>query len=243
MKVVGIIPCRYKSSRFPGKPLADIGGKPMMWHVYQQVRKAAVVQDIYIATEDERIESACRSLGLNVLMTRDDHVTGTDRVAECATLVDADIYVNIQGDEPMIDPAAIDAVARAMVECDNAAVLASNAYAPVASPSDAVNINVVKLIKALDDTVMAYSRMPIPFPKGQDVQFLRQLGIYAFRRFGLEMFARQAPGPVELAEGVEMLRFLEAGHKVLMVQVSGQSVAVDTEADLLRVRALMGGQG
>lgn len=239
MKVVGIIPCRYKSSRFPGKPLADIGGKPMMWHVYHQAMKSQMLQAVYIATEDSRIASACQSLGLNVLMTRDDHATGTDRVAECAGLVAADIYVNVQGDEPMIDPAAITAVAQAMIDCSDSAVMASNAYAPIEIPTDAVDTNVVKVLLARDNIAMAYSRMPIPFPKGRAVTFLRQLGIYAFRHSGLELFSRHVPGPVEEAEGVEMLRFLETGHKVLMVKVTDRSVAVDTESDLKRVRMLM----
>ena len=243
MKVAGIIPCRYKSSRFPGKPLADIAGKPMMWHVYQQARKAQALDEVYIATDDDRIEAACRALGLGVLRTRDDHATGTDRVAECASLVDADIYVNVQGDEPMIEPEGIDAVARAIVDCADPAVMASNAYVPITNPSDAVDTNVVKLVLALDNTVMAYSRLPIPFPKGGEVRYLRQLGIYAFRRRGLELFASHRPGPVEDAEGVEMLRFLEAGHKVLMVEVRDRSVAVDTEADLARVRKLMADRG
>lgn len=239
MRVVGIIPCRYKSSRFPGKPLADINGKPMMWHVYQQARKSPALSETYIATDDDRIVAACTELGLKVLRTQEDHVTGTDRVAECAAQVDAEIYVNIQGDEPMIEPEAITAVAEAIVRCKDERVMASNAYVPILNPSDAIDTNIVKVTLALDSTAMAYSRMPIPFPKGCEVTFLRQLGLYAFRKSGLLLFAEHNPGPVECAEGVEMLRFVEAGHKVLMVQVKDNSVSVDTETDLTRVRKLM----
>jgi 3-deoxy-manno-octulosonate cytidylyltransferase (CMP-KDO synthetase) len=241
MSAVGIIPCRYKSARFPGKPLADINGKPMMWHVYQQASKARSLSKVYIATDDERIADACRSLGLSVVMTRPDHVTGTDRVAECVQQVDAEYYVNIQGDEPMIDPAAIDAVTLALKSCSDPQVMATNAYVPIAAPCDAVDTNIVKVLLARDSSALAYSRLPIPYPKGGQVTYLRQLGLYAFRKSGLLLFSEHVPGPVEDAEGVEMLRFLEHGYRVKMVEVADESVSVDTETDLNRVRALMAG--
>lgn len=242
MSVVGIIPCRYKSVRFPGKPLADINGKPMMWHVYQQAAKARSLSAVYIATDDDRIADSCKSLGLNVLMTRSDHSTGTDRVAECANFLSAEFYVNIQGDEPMIDPEAIDAVAEAIRDCVDPQVMASNAYVPITSPCDAVDTNIVKVLLAKDSSALAYSRLPIPYPKGGAVTYLRQLGLYAFRKSGLLLFAEHTPGPVEDAEGVEMLRFLEHGYRVRMVEVHDESIPVDTESDLARVRAMMAPQ-
>ena len=146
MAIVGIIPCRYGAVRFPGKSLADILGKPMMWHVYQQALKAVSLDAVYIATDDGRIRSACDDLGLNVVMTRSDHASGTDRVAECAGLIDAEVYVNVQGDEPMIDPLAIDAVARGVVDSGNPATIASNGYNEMSDPTDVVDTNVVKVI-------------------------------------------------------------------------------------------------
>lgn len=239
MKVVGIVPCRYNSSRFPGKPLADILGKPMMWHVYQRALESKCFEAVYIATDDGRIEKACRDLGLEVLMTRSDHFTGTDRVAECMDLVAADVYVNIQGDEPMIEPDAIAAVANALVTCDDPRVMASNAYVPFTVTGDVIDTNNVKVVLSTNDRALYYSRQPIPFPKSSTPDYMRQLGLYAFRRSGLQVFAEHEAGPIECAEGVEMLRFLEYGYQVLMVQVADNSIPVDTEADLARVVAMM----
>ena len=239
MTTIGIIPCRYQSVRFPGKPLAEINGKPMMWHVYGQALKCPALDAVYIATEDRRIEDSCRELDLNVLMTRSDHPTGTDRVAECVAMVDADFYVNIQGDEPMIDPVAITVVVDSIRASTNPRVVASNAYARIESASDAVDVNNVKVVLAQDGTAMAFSRQPIPYPKGGEVVYLRQLGLYAFRKSALQIFSELIPGPVECAEGVEMLRFVEHGHQVQMIEVQDKSIPVDTEADLQRVRELM----
>ncbi len=243
MTTIGIIPCRYQSLRFPGKPLAEINGKPMMWHVYGQALKCTALDAVYIATDDRRIEERCRELDLNVLMTRPDHATGTDRVAECVAMVDAEFYVNVQGDEPMIDPAAITAVVESIRASTSPRVVASNAYAAIGSASDAVDVNNVKVVLCRDGTAMAYSRQPIPYPKGGEVTYLRQLGLYAFRKSALQIFSELTPGPVECAEGVEMLRFVEHGHQVQMIEVEDESVPVDTEADLHRVREMMKDSG
>lgn len=241
MSVIAIIPCRYGAVRFPGKSLADIHGKPMMWHVYQQTKKVKSIDRVVIATDDERIERVGRELGLEMIMTRGDHFTGTDRVAECAGRLDADILVNVQGDEPMIDPDAIERVARAIVDCDDPNVQASNGFNEIADPTDAIDNNVVKVITATSGNALAYSRLPVPYPRGQAVTYKRQLGLYAFRKSGLELFSKTAPGPLERAEGVEMLRFVEHGYGVRMVQVANDdAISVDSPADLERVRALIG---
>jgi 3-deoxy-manno-octulosonate cytidylyltransferase (CMP-KDO synthetase) len=241
MSVIAIIPCRYGAVRFPGKSLADIHGKPMMWHVYQQTTKVKSIDRVVIATDDERIEKVGRELGLEMIMTRGDHFTGTDRVAECAGRLDADILVNVQGDEPMIDPDAIERVARAIVDCDDPNVQASNGFNEIADPTDAIDNNVVKVITATSGNALAYSRLPVPYPRGQAVTYKRQLGLYAFRKSGLELFSKTAPGPLERAEGVEMLRFVEHGYGVRMVQVANDdAISVDSPADLERVRALIG---
>ena len=241
MSVIAIIPCRYGAVRFPGKSLADIHGKPMMWHVYQQTKKVKSIDRVVIATDDERIEKVGRELGLEMIMTRGDHFTGTDRVAECAGRLDADILVNVQGDEPMIDPDAIERVARAIVDCDDPNVQASNGFNEIADPTDAIDNNVVKVITATSGNALAYSRLPVPYPRGQAVTYKRQLGLYAFRKSGLELFSKTAPGPLERAEGVEMLRFVEHGYGVRMVQVANDdAISVDSPADLERVRALIG---
>jgi len=239
MTILGVIPCRYQSSRFPGKPLADLHGKPMMWHVYQQALKCSEFDSVYIATDDERIRSVCEDLGMLVQMTRNDHFTGTDRIAEFATLVDAEIYVNIQGDEPLIEPEAIIAVTRALVDCDDPRVMASNAFVPFVNTSDVVDTNNVKVVLNTHGNALYYSRQPIPFPKQGGAVYLRQLGLYAFRKSGLQVFSEHDPGPVEQAEGVEMLRFLEYGYQVLMAEVTDNSIPVDTEYDLQRARVAM----
>jgi 3-deoxy-manno-octulosonate cytidylyltransferase (CMP-KDO synthetase) len=240
--IVAVIPCRFGASRFPGKPIADINGKPMLWHVYQQTIAAEGIDAATIATDDDRIRKVCEILDLPVLMTRSDHASGTDRVAECAARLDADIIVNVQGDEPMIEPEAIARVTRAIAACDDPNVQASNGYNEIASPSDAIDTNVVKVVMTTTGLAMAYSRLPIPYPKGGAVRHLRQLGLYAFRREGLERFAALRPGPLEQAEGVEMLRFVEHGYGVQMVQVpNDEGIPVDTPADLDRVRTLMAG--
>ena len=241
MKVVGIVPCRLGSSRLPGKPLADICGRPMMWHVYRQATRAVSLDAVYIASADAPILKAAQDLGLDSLKTSGRHATGSDCVAECAGKVDAEVYVNVQGDEPMIEPEAIDRVATAVLGANGAQVLASNAYAPIRDASEALDVNVVKAVTTFDGTALAYSRQPIPYPKQQAVTYKRQLGLYAFRRIGLEIFASHRPGPVERSEGIEMLRFLEYGHKVLMVEVGGNAMPVDTQSDLARVREIMAG--
>lgn len=210
-----------------------------MWYVYQQASKSSMLDEVFIATDDNRIKQRCHELELKVIMTRDDHSTGTDRVAEAASRIDADYYVNIQGDEPMISSEAINAVIEALVDSGDGKIAASNAYTLIDSPVDAVSTNVVKVALAADSTAMIYSRQPIPYPKGRRSQYLRQLGLYAFRKRSLEFFADQNPGPLESAEEVEMLRFLEHGYKVLMVQVADDGIAVDTVADLEHARALM----
>ncbi|EAU42373.1 3-deoxy-D-manno-octulosonate cytidylyltransferase [Fulvimarina pelagi HTCC2506] len=240
MATIAIIPCRYGASRFPGKPLSDIHGKPMLWHVYHQATKAPSIDRVIIATDDDRIYQKCEILGLEVMMTRGDHVSGTDRVAECASRLDGEVFVNVQGDEPMIEPEAIERVAKAILESTDENIVASNGFNEMCDPSDVIDTNVVKVVMRQDGRALAYSRMPIPFPKGGKVQYFRQLGLYAFRKHGLERFVASKPGPLEMAEGVEMFRFLEHGYDVNMVQVpNDRGIPVDTPSDLERVRAMM----
>ncbi len=239
MKIVGIIPCRYASSRFPGKPLALINEKPMMWHVYQRCLESGVLDEVYIATDDERIQSEAQSYGLQVVMTYGNHSTGTDRVSEVADIIDSDYYVNIQGDEPLIDPKAIELVAKGIVDCSDALVQASNAYAPLTNPSDIINTNVVKVITDVDGHALAYSRHPIPYPKSGTATYLRQLGLYAFKKSGLQIFSEKNPQAMENIEGVEMYRLLEHGYRIKMIETIDDSVSVDTIEDLIRVQSMM----
>lgn len=236
MKTAAVIPCRFQSSRFEGKPLAIIGDKPMMWHVYQQVAKAALIEVAYIATDSEKIGSVCDELGMRWIMTSDRHLTGTDRVAECARKLDVDVIVNIQGDEPFILPESIDAVTKALLESPVEGLAASNGYEVIHSEEEVNDLGVVKVIFSTSGRAMSYSRLPIPLAFRKETSYYRQLGLYAFHREALEFFGATEQGPVEQAESVEMYRFIEHDLPVLMVQVAESGVAVDTPADLYKAR-------
>lgn len=236
MKTAAVIPCRYQSSRFEGKPLALIGGKPMMWHVYQQASKAASIDEVHIATDDERIAVACREHGMNYLMTGNHHLTGTDRVAECAHMLDADVIVNVQGDEPFILPESIDAVTRALLGSEISGLAATNGYGIIDSTEDVNDQGVVKVIFSTSGIALSYSRLPIPLAFRKPTKHHRQLGLYAFHREALEFFAATPQGPIEESESVEMYRFVEHDKPVLMVGVEESGIAVDTPADLYKAR-------
>ena len=236
MKTAAVIPCRYQSSRFEGKPLALIGGKPMMWHVYQQAFKADSIHEVYIATDDERIAAACREHGMNYLMTGNHHLTGTDRVAECARMLDADVIVNVQGDEPFILPESIDAVTRALLGSEISGLAATNGYGIIDSAEDVNDQGVVKVILSTSGIALSYSRLPIPLAFRKPTIHYRQLGLYAFHREALDFFAATQQGPIEESESVEMYRFVEHDKPVLMVGVEESGIAVDTPADLYKAR-------
>lgn len=236
---IAVIPCRWGASRFPGKPLAMLGDKPMLWHVYQRCLEAKRLDDALVATDDQRIQAACQRLGIPCMMTG-DHPTGTDRVAACANRLQGDAFINVQGDEPFIDPAAIDAVSEALTGLE-ADVLAVNAFAALdgASTAAVLDHNTVKVVIDQRGNALMFSRQPIPYPRSGRATYLRQLGLYAFTRAGLAAFRNLGQGPLEQAEGVEMLRLLEHGHHVRMIPVSDRGIAVDTPEDLARAGALL----
>ena len=236
MKIIGVIPCRYQSSRFPGKSLALISGKPMMWHVYQRALESNVLDEVYIATDDERIVKVANEHNLKTLMTSDKHETGTDRVAEVASQIQADYYINIQGDEPFIEPEAIKLVAQAIIDCDNPLVQAANAYTSIQDTSDVVDTNTVKVVMDVNQRALAYSRQPIPYPKANTAKYSKQLGLYAFKQSGLQVFSENLPASLEKVEGVEMYRLLEHGYSIQMVRTNDGSISVDTPSDLKRVQ-------
>ena len=236
MKIIGIIPCRYQSSRFPGKSLASINGKPMMWHVYQRALESNILDEVYIATDDQRIVKVANEHNLKTVMTSNKHETGTDRVAEVASQIQADYYINIQGDEPFIEPEAIKLVAQAIIDCDNPLVQAANAYTSMQDISDVVDTNTVKVIMDVNQRALAYSRQPIPYPKANTAKYSKQLGLYAFKQSGLQVFSENLPASLEKVEGVEMYRLLEHGYSIQMVKTNDVSISVDTPSDLKRVQ-------
>jgi 3-deoxy-manno-octulosonate cytidylyltransferase (CMP-KDO synthetase) len=242
MKVIGVIPCRYKSSRFPGKPIALICGKPMVWHVWNQAKKAKYVNRLIVATDDNRIYDVCHQYGIESTMTSENHKTGTDRVAEVAGRIEGDIFVNIQGDEPLIDPSGIDKVISEIVNNDKEDIV--NAYSVINDMGDLVNGNVVKVITSIDGSALAYSRSPIPYPKESNPVYKRQIGLYAIKREAILRFSSIGRGYLELSEGVEMFRYLENGYRIKMVEISDNgSIPVDVADDILRVESLLKERG
>ncbi|MDI5964104.1 3-deoxy-manno-octulosonate cytidylyltransferase [Streptantibioticus silvisoli] len=234
---VAVIPCRWGSSRFPGKPLALLDGHPLLWHVHQRCLEADRITEAVVATDDDRIRAACEDLGIRCLMTG-EHATGTDRVAECARHLDADAIINVQGDEPFIDPDAIDAVSLALAESPADALVVVNACAELRSPAAAIDHNVVKAVTATSGNALLFSRQPIPYPRDAHPTYLRQLGLYGFTPEALRTFSSLPQGPLEQAEGIEMLRFIEHGHQVRTVLVADDGMAVDTPEDLRRASRL-----
>jgi len=238
MKVVGIIPARYASSRFHGKPLADICGKPMVWWVYKQAKKVSFFDEVYVATDDILISTQVEELGGKAILTSSKHPTGTDRVAEVAETIDADWYINIQGDEPLIEPETIEAILYPVQQgqCkDDVHVI--NLMAQIKDPVDAINPTIPKVIAGDDGRGIYLTRGTSPHPKGSiEYCYYKQLGVYAFTPSALSFFKDSPRGKIERIEDIEILRFIESGWHVKYVEVETQSIAVDTPKDLEKVR-------
>jgi 3-deoxy-manno-octulosonate cytidylyltransferase (CMP-KDO synthetase) len=236
MKVVGIIPARMASSRFPGKPLAPIHGLPMIEHVHQRARLAKSLDDVVVATCDREIVAAAQRFGARAIMTAPTHERGTDRVAEAARSLDADVIVNVQGDEPMLDPAMLDLVVQPLLE--DRTVRVSNLVRPLARTEAAISDpNVVKAVFDARGNALYFSRSILPGLRYAPVSYPRfaQLGIYAFTREMLQTYAKLPPTPLEAAESVDMLRLLEHGYSIQCPIFHGDLQAVDTPADLSEV--------
>jgi 3-deoxy-manno-octulosonate cytidylyltransferase (CMP-KDO synthetase) len=236
MKIIGVIPARYASSRFPGKPLADICGKPMIWWVWNSAKQVMEFDEVYVATDDERIAEAVRAFGGEVVMTG-DCATGTDRVAKVAQKITADIYVNIQGDEPLIEPDVIRAAILPMLADHE--IMVTNLMAKINNPVDALNPTVPKVIVNKDNIGIFLTRSLSPFPKGSlDYVYHKQVCVYGFRASALDFFLNSPRGRIEEIEDIEILRFIENFIKVKFVEVKTRSVAVDTINDLNLVRKI-----
>ena len=238
MKIIGIIPARYSATRLPGKPLADICGKPLIQYVYEQARKSGLLEDVIVATDDERIWEAVEEFGGKAVMTSPTHPSGTDRCAEVARQIDCDFVINIQGDEPLIPPEVIDKVAEALRESDEEIPMTS--AATLANKEERENSNVVKVVTDQKGIALYFSRSPIPFYRNQVAPTLRHIGIYGYRKDFLLKFVSLPQTPLEKTESLEQLRALEHGFKIKIVLVDYSPVGVDTPEDLERVRKLLG---
>jgi 3-deoxy-manno-octulosonate cytidylyltransferase (CMP-KDO synthetase) len=235
-RILGVIPARFASSRFPGKALVSIAGKSMLQHVFERAAQARYLSKIVIATDDHRIYSAARSFGAAVRMTRPDHISGTDRVAEIASAEQAEIVVNIQGDEPLIDPDAIDAAVLAMIEDEDAPM--GTLKKRIEDPSEVANPNVVKVVTDLAGNAIYFSRCPIPYVRDLGTAHFKHIGLYMYRRDFLLRYSDLPVGPLEQAERLEQLRALENGYRIRVVETDYDSLGVDTPEDLERVVAL-----
>jgi len=224
-KVVGVIPARYKSSRFPGKPLADILGMPMIWWVYQNAKKVEDFDEVYVATDDMRIKSKCDELGIKVIMTSCSHPTGTDRIAEVAKKIKADFYVNIQGDEPLVDYMTIK---KAIIEGKEV----TNLMTEIIRKDELDDPTVPKVVVNENNEAVFLSRYPIPYPKNSGAKYYKQVCVYGFSPKSLEDFSKLKRGRIEQYEDIELLRFIENKIPVAMVEVYKDTVAVDVPSDL-----------
>ncbi len=243
MKVIGIIPARFASTRFPGKPLHIIAGKPLIQHVVEQCRKANSLSDVIVATDDERIATAVKGF-CRVEMTHDRHPSGTDRIAEVVERINCDAAVNIQGDEPLIESSVIDVVAEALNRSEM-----STAATPITDVADYENPNVVKVVITNTGRALYFSRRTIPFLRDEDAlpvadqlakfPFLKHLGLYGYRRETLLSLIQIPPSPLEQAEKLEQLRALENGISIAVVPVDYESVGVDAPEDVQRVEAIL----
>ena len=237
MTAIGVIPARWQATRFPGKPLAPIAGVPMVRRVWEGARSAKRLRRVIVATDDARVADACRGFGAEVAMTRPDHETGTDRLAEVAAGLDAAILVNIQGDEPLIEGWVIDAAVDAL------AGDASVAMSTIVHPADAAGLddpNRVKVVLDLHDVALYFSRSRIPAQRdaGAAPRYWQHVGLYAYRRPFLLDFVKLERTPLERAEALEQLRAMEHGHRIRCGRVEGwRSVPVDVPDDVARVEA------
>lgn len=237
-KVVAVIPARYQSTRFQGKPLAKILGKPMIEHVYVNAKKCKILDEVVVATDDQRIFDAVEGFGGKAIMTSDKHPTGTDRVAEAARRLDAGIIVNVQGDEPLIQPQMIERTVRPLL--DNSKVQVTNLISRLSDIGDYVDTGVVKAAIDLKGDLLYLTRSAIPFPKTRQGYVVhKQIGLYAFRRNFLFRFVKMPQSPLELIEGVEFLRILENGFKIKAVVTDYSAVSVDTLSDLIEVEKIL----
>jgi len=244
LRVVVVIPARYGSTRLPGKPLVSLAGKPMIQRVYERAKLVQRVNRVIVATDDERIVNAVKGFGGEVRMTRSDHRTGTERVAEVAAHEDGDVFVNVQGDEPLLDPAAVDTAVASLLEEPVAAI--STVATAIKTPADIMDPNVVKTVLDFDGNALYFSRAPIPWVRDTAskilVRHLKHLGLYVFQREALLEYPTLPQGELERIEQLEQLRWMENGWKIRVAEVEHDAVSVDVPEDVARVERLLQGQ-
>jgi 3-deoxy-manno-octulosonate cytidylyltransferase (CMP-KDO synthetase) len=235
MRILGLVPARYASSRFPGKPLHLIAGKPLLQHVVERCRQARLLTDVIVATDDDRIRAVARQFA-RVEMTSADHPSGTDRIAEVVRRVKCDAAVNIQGDEPLIDPAAIDIAITTLLDDPGCGM--ATLKKRISTQGEIDNPNVVKVVTAFDGRALYFSRSAIPFNRGGAAVYWKHIGLYVYRRELLLGYSSLRPGALEETEKLEQLRALENGIPIRVAETTYETIGVDTPEDLQSVLSL-----
>ncbi len=237
MKTAAIIPARYQSTRFPAKPLADICGRPMIWWVCRQVRQCRRIDSVTVATDSTAILDECRKWGIDALMTSTHHRTSTERIREAAQQIPADVYVCVNGDEPLIEPDTVDRIVPERLD----GFFAANLMAPIHDPVQAVDESNIKVVTDAQGYALFFSRSPIPHPKASiQFEYCKHLGVLAYTMEALHFFAQTPRGENERIEDINELRFIEHGKRLKMIRVAAESLSVDTPRDLEHVRTVIG---
>ncbi|HJD21548.1 MAG TPA: 3-deoxy-manno-octulosonate cytidylyltransferase [Candidatus Gemmiger faecigallinarum] len=242
MKTIAVIPARYQSSRMPGKPLADILGRPMIWWVWREAKKCPALSGVVVATDDERIADACKAYGMDYCMTSPDHDTPTGRIWEVSTKLEADLYLQVMGDEPLINAAAFDLILPKTLPQDPyyVAVLTN----VMEHPADVVDFSNQKVVTNAAREILMISRSPIPYPKGTlDFEYEKVTGIQLYSRRALAFYHDTPKSLLEKAEENDMMRFVENGHKVHAITSPYKTVSVDTPKDLALVSRILQERG
>lgn len=235
MNIIGVIPARYKSTRFPGKPLADICGKPMIWWVYNQVKKVSEIHEVYVATDDERIVDICKEYEMKYVMTSENLPEHISRVYEVSEKIRADYYMCINGDEPLVSPECI----RKIMPADRS-VYFGGAVRILTDPAETIDLANLKVVITETGKCVYMSRTPVPYPKGTLLfKYYKYVGIECFSKEALDFFVKTSQGLVEKVEDIDHLRFLEHGKDLKFTLVDSDSISVDTPKDLEKVRIMM----
>lgn len=240
MKVIGVIPARFGSGRMPGKPIADIGGKPMIWWVYQEAKKSLLLEDVVIATDDGRIAEKCNEYSMKYVMTNKNHDTPTSRLHEVSTLIDADLYLMIMGDEPLINQESFSLIVPSEKKSKDYVACLTNI---IERPSEVIDFSNQKCVTNAKREILLISRSPIPYPKGTiDFEYEKVTGIQLFSKSALEFYNRTRKSTLEIAEENDLMRFVENDIKVIAIRSNYKTISVDTPKDLDEVRKIIMGK-
>ena len=238
MRIIGVIPARYNSSRFPGKPLADICGKPMIWWVHNQLKKVSELDEVIVATDDIRIKNVCDEFEIKTVMTLNTHKTHLDRLFEVSTKVNADFYINVNGDEPLIEADAIKKIIPN--DIDPNSLFVSNLMTELKNPLEAVDFSKIKIATDVYGYGLYMARSPIPYPRGTyNFVYKKFVGVQCFTKNALEFCYSTPRGPLEAAEDIDEFRFLENGQKIKFIDAEVTTLSVDTPKDLEKVKAII----